>query len=111
MSVASDIRSALAATGLTIAKGTYTGTNASYITFNYSTNPDKFAADSPQYELYLIQVHLITPATVNTTSLESQIKALLVAAGYTYPTTIDASEDPAESHIVFETEIEVYVGA
>jgi len=110
MSVASDLRTALSATSLKIAQDTYTGTDASYITFNYSTIPYKYAADSPQYERYMIQVHLITPATVNTTAYEAQIKALLVAGGYTYPETIPASDDPAEHHIVFETEIEVYVG-
>ena len=110
MSVASGIKATLAATGLTIAKNNYMGANTSYITFNYSTKPDKFAADDPQYEAYLIHIHLITPVTVNTTAYEAQIKALLVAAGYAYPTTVDASDDPAENHIVFETEIEVYVG-
>ena len=110
MSAASDLRTTLAPTGLPVAQNDYTGTEAAYITFNFSTVPDLYGDNVPGYERYLIQVHLIAPATQNTTALESQIKTLLAAADYTYPDTTEASDDESERHVVFETETAVYVG-
>ena len=109
MSVASDLRTLLLTLGYPVAQGTYTGTATAYITFNYTTNPECFAGDVPDAEVYLIQVHLIAPATLNTTTLQKTIKDLLANAGYPYPSTTDASDDPTEQHIVFETETDVAV--
>ena len=109
MSVASDLRTLLLTLGYPVAQGTYTGAETTYITFNYTTNPANFADDNPLDEVYLIQVHLIAPATLNTTTLQKTIKSLLMNAGYIYPSTTDASDDPAEQHTVFETETAVGV--
>lgn len=109
MSVASDLRTLLLTLGYPVAQGTYTGTATTYITFNYTTNPECFAGDEPDAEVYLIMVHLIAPATLNTTLLQKTIKDLLMNAGYPYPTMIDASDDPTEQHLVFETETDVAV--
>jgi len=111
MSVASDLRAALASTGYPIEQGLYTGSAATYITFNFSTLPDLFGDNEPGYERYLIQVHLIAPAKTDTTTMQESVKALLVAGGFDYPATTNASDDPAEQHIVFETETAVYIGA
>ena len=111
MSVASDLRTALASTGYPIEQGLYTGNAATYITFNFSTLPDLYGDNVPGYERYLIQVHLIAPATTDTTTIQATIKALLVAGGFDYPETVNASDDPAEQHIVFETGTAVYIGA
>lgn len=110
MSVASDLISALSTTNLPVVQSQYTGTAATYITFNYITNPDHFADDSPLYEKYTIQVHLFALSTTDTTTLQGTIKTALETNGYSYPSTIDASVDKSEQHIVFETEIEVYIG-
>lgn len=107
MSVASDLRTLLLTLGYPVQQGAYTGTATTYITFNYTTNPDNFAGDVPGAEVYQIMVHLIAPATSNTTVLQKTIKDLLMNAGYPYPSTTDASDDPAEQHIVFETETDV----
>jgi len=107
MSVASDLRTLLLTTGYPVAQGTYTGTAMVYITFNYTTNPEVFAGDVPDAEVYLLQIHLIAPATTNTTTLQKTIKDLLMNAGYIYPSTVDASDAPTEQHIVFETETDV----
>ena len=109
MSVASDLRTLLLTLGYPVAQGDYTGTETTYITFNYTTSPTNFADDNPLDEVYLIMVHLIAPATLNTTTLQKTIKDLLMNAGYIYPSTTDASDDPAEQHIVFETELAVGV--
>lgn len=107
MSVASDLRTLLLTLGYPVAQGTYTGTATTYITFNYTTYPSLFASDEPNAEVYQIMVHLIAPATLNTTSLQKTIKDLLAANGYPYPSTVDASDDPKKQHIVFETETDV----
>ena len=109
MSVASDLITALTDTGLSITQNIYTGTNETYIIFNYTTIPDLFASNEPLEERYLIQVHLIALATTNTTAYQKQIKTLLFAAEYDYPSTVQASDDEAEQHIVFETETVVAV--
>ena len=107
MSVASDLRTLLLTLGYPVAQGAYTGTATVYITFNYTTNPECFAGDEPDAEVYLLQIHLVAPATTNTTTLQKTIKDLLMANGYPYPSTVDASDDPTEQHIVFETETDV----
>ena len=110
MSVAEELRDALAFTGLPMAQTTYTDNAASYLVFNYTTMPDHFADDAPQYERYLIQVHLVTPLALNTTALERQIKRALAAHDFAYPSTVDASDESrqgnagATRHLVFETE-------
>jgi len=111
MSVASEIRTALASTGYPIEQGLYTGGATTYITFNLSTLPDLYGDNEPGFERYLIQIHLIAPATTDTTATQATIKSLLVAGGFDYPSTINASDDPAEQHIVFETGTAVYIGA
>ena len=110
MSVASGIIATLAPTTLPCVQNNYTGTATVYLTFNFTTRPDDFAGDEPGEEIYDIMVHRVAPATYNATALDKQIKSLLFAAGYDYPTTADASDDPAESHIVFETGIAVVAG-
>jgi hypothetical protein len=110
VSVASSLITALAPAGLPVQQTQYTGTASTYLTFNYITEPQHFADDSPNYEQYSIQVHLIAPKTTNTTTLQATIKSALASNGYDYPRTINASDDEEEQHIVFETGIEEYVG-
>lgn len=109
MSVASDLKALLLTLGYPVEQNQYTGTATTYITFNYTTSPENFADDDPLDEVYLIQVHLIAPSTLNTTVLQKSIKTLLMNAGYIYPSTTDASDDPEEQHLVFETETAVGV--
>lgn len=107
MSVASNLMTALATTALPIAQTQYTGSAATFITFSYQTRYTHFGDDAPLIEHYRIYVDLIAPATVNTTTIQTTIKGLLIAGGYDPPTTVDASDDPLEQHIVFETGIDV----
>lgn len=110
MSVAEDLRQALAFAGLPIAYGTYMGAAETYLVFNYTTMPTHFADDAPLHERYLIQVHLFAPLENNTTALERQIKRALADNEFDYPSTVDASDESrqgnagATRHLVFETE-------
>lgn len=105
MSVESTLVTTLAATSLPVALDVYTGTASTYLTFNYDTVPIWHRDDGPEYERYLIQVHLFAPAKTNLTVLKKQIKDLLFAAGYTYPGTINMSDETYGRHIIFSTEI------
>lgn len=104
MSVESVLMTALAATSLPIAQDVYTGTATTYITFNYWTVPIWIDDDTPTYEQVKYQVHLFAPKTTDLTAYKAQIKTLLFAAGYTYPGTINMSDEVYGPHIVFDTE-------
>lgn len=109
MSVASDVIAAVAFTGYPVQQVGYDGENATYFALNMSAYPANFADDAPQHDRWLVQLHLFAPFTLNTTVLCRQIRAALFAAGYSYPSLVDASEttrasDGTEQHVVFEFE-------
>lgn len=86
-----------------VAHSVYTGKEKTYIVFNYNTVPFHFSDDEPEFDKYLIQVHLFTPIAGNINSTIKSIKTVLRAAGFTYPESFDLSDDNGK-HIVFETE-------
>lgn len=109
--IAEEIKSLLDPIGLPVAQTSYTGKADTYIVFNFQIIPSLFADDRPQYNRYLIQVHLYAPITQSTTALEREIVERLFAAGYTWPSRMDASDEERSStgaarHIVLETETE-----
>lgn len=109
--IAEEIKSLLVPIGLPVAQTSYKGTADTYIIFNFTTIPSAFADDAPQYERYLIQIHLFAPLAQSTTALEREIKERVFAAGYTWPSRMDASDDARSAtgearHIVLETETE-----
>lgn len=109
MSVASEIRSAVAFTGFPCQQVSYDGDADTYFTFNMISTPDDFANDEANHEIWDIQLHLFAPFTLDTTVLRRRIKSAIAAAGFTAPSMTDASEstrsqDGTEQHIVFEFE-------
>lgn len=74
-----------------------------YFVLNIATMPYDFADDAPDYEKYLIQIHLYAPLSVDITEIVRAVKHTLFGAGFIYPTTEDASDESGR-HIVFETE-------
>jgi len=109
MSIESQIITAMTGLSLPCAYGIYEGNATIYTTFNANSIPDDFADDAPQHDRWLIQLHLFAPFTTDTTTLRKQIKAEILAAGFTYPSQVDAGgkdpdEDGTERHIVFEFE-------
>jgi hypothetical protein len=110
MSVADDITSAVSFTELPCYNGVYEGQESTFLTINMDAIPDNFADDAPQYDRWLVQLHLFAPYTLDTTTLRRQIRDALHNAGFTYPSLVDASADKAlidgtEQHIVFEFEV------
>jgi hypothetical protein len=109
VSVASGIIAAVASTGYPVQQVSYDGTATTYFVLNMNAIPADFADDAPQHDRWLVQLHLFAPFSLNTTTICRQVRDALFAAGYSYPSQIDASEntrasDGTEQHIVFEFE-------
>ena len=77
------------------------GVQPTYYVFNYSSYGVGYADDEPTGEVYLIQVHLFAPLASNLTRLVRKTKAALHNAGFTWPETVNASDNNGR-HIVFE---------
>lgn len=80
------------------------GKKSTYITFNYNSFPADFGDDAPAHERFIIQVHLYCPAGANSLDKRRAIKAALVAAGATWPSYENASDNDGQHHI-FECEL------
>lgn len=104
MTVDEKIRTALIGFGDPVENSVYQGTAKQYYTFNYSTLGIDFGDDAPQHERYLVQVHFFAPLKVNVTSRVRQTKKALADAGFTWPETVNNTDDDGR-HIVFECEI------
>ena len=76
----------------------------SYFAFNYTVIPTDYADDAPCHERYLVQVHFFCPLNVNITRLKKAVRKSLYAAGLTWASLEDASDENSR-HIVFECEI------
>lgn len=103
------LKSTLDSTSLPVYKSVYPGDKeenpdpTEYLVFNYGTEPVLYGDDEPEYDIYLVQVHLFAKLNINISARIKQIKSLLVEAGFEYPSTVDAS-DTEWRHIVFETQ-------
>ena len=103
MSVAEDIRAAVAFTGYPCAQNVYKGEAQEYFVFNLTVLPVDFADDEPQHERYLVMLHLYCPPKQDTTELRKNIKLAVQSAGFCYPSEENASDEQRQ-HIVFEFE-------
>ncbi|RDU22760.1 hypothetical protein [Anaerosacchariphilus polymeriproducens] len=83
----------------------YSGTEQTYITFNYADDRAvEFADDTPQIDKSNIQIHLFTPNDYM--ELKKQIRLKLFQGGFSYPSITDLYEDDTKlNHIIFECEI------
>ena len=84
-------------------------TDEVYITFNYSTNPDNFGDNEPDHEVYSVQVHLFCPASTDSLLIRRDIKNALRDAGFTFPSSVDATDADGQHHIfecLIATEVE-----
>lgn len=103
MSINEIITAALVPLGDVVEYEVYTGQDIQYYTFNSSAYGDDFGDDEPGHERYLVQVHFFCPLTYKVTPRIAQTKQVLFAAGFTWPSVVDASDVDAR-HIVFECE-------
>lgn len=86
----------------------YTGTNETYITFNYEDDRGEvFADDEPLIDVAYMQIHLFCPRAFNFNQLKKQIRSALFKVGFSYPEVQPLYEDDKEiNHIVFFCSIE-----
>lgn len=103
MSVDAQIKHALSEFGDPVENAVYIGEAERYYVFDYSTIGTDFADDEPGHERYLVHVHLFAPLEENVTRRVKQTKKALLNAGFTWPETVNASDDEGR-HIVFECE-------
>ena len=101
MSVASEIRAAVAFTGYPCGQNIYTGREPEYFVFNLQTIPADYADAEPQHERVIVQLHWFGKHTTNMTTAQKRIKRAIADAGFTYPALEDASDETAQ-HLVFE---------
>ena len=113
MTVNERIIAALGGFGDPAAYGAYITAGAQkadqYYVFNYSTLGTDYADDTPGHERYLIQVHFFCPRVFDSVLRVAQTKQKLFAAGFTWPSVINASDEDGQ-HIVFECEIAAAAG-
>lgn len=102
MNLDARIRAALTGICDVVVPQVYTGDAQEYIVFNYSEYPLEFADDAPQTVGYSVQVHLFLPLKVNPNTKKESIKSALFAAGFTYPSIQDVTDEEGQ-HYVFET--------
>ncbi len=81
----------------------HTGDDDTYITFNYNSSPADFGDDAPGHEIFSVQVHFFCPGGVNSLSMRRKIKKTLDAAGFSWPSCVNASDKDGQ-HYVFECE-------
>lgn len=80
-----------------------------YCTFNYTEIPDSFGDNAPEAIRYLVSVHFCAMAdgttgqAHNTLATRKALRQALFAAGFTYPSVENASDD-TDQHFVFECE-------
>lgn len=84
----------------------YEGKESNYFVFNFDDERGThYGDDTPEYEVYSMQLHFFCTKEFNYTKLKEQVKQLLFKNGWTYPTTYQLYEDDY-NHIVFTTEKE-----
>lgn len=79
----------------------YDGDAAEYCTFHYSEHASLFAEGSPDIIMYSVMLHWFLPKGINPMKKKTELRRALIKAGFTYPSTINASDKDAQ-HYVFE---------
>lgn len=107
MTIPQKIINALSFTGFPVSQTRHDGTEDTYFVFRLDSFPDNFGNDDPLHDVTEVQLSLFAPFATNTHKLRKQVKRALANAGFTYPTSTDASgavkkSDGTEQHIVFE---------
>lgn len=74
-----------------------------YYTFLCESFGDDYGDDEPGCERWLVSVHLFAPVGESCLQQVRKTKHALFRAGFTWPRTIDAT-DQSEQHYVFECE-------
>ena len=79
----------------------YKGTSLEYIVYNYHEYGDCYAESAPGEYRCMVQVHWYLPHGVNPNTKKKQIRNALIAAGFAYRSTVNASDKDSQ-HYTFE---------
>ena len=90
--------------GLPVVPNIYKGNALTYIVFQYDSIPESFAEGTAVGVRELVGVHLYLPTGDSPVSLKRRIITALLAAGATYPTVTNASDDECQ-HYAFDCEM------
>lgn len=101
MSINEMIRSAVLPIVPICEPDSYGGDAPEYCTFHYSEFPVVVADGKPDEILYTVMLHWFLPKGINPMKKKTELRRALLKAGFTYPSTINASEKDAQ-HYVFE---------
>ena len=102
-SIEKRLTDALAPLGWEIANTIYRGSADRYIVIRHSDHPASHGDDRPGALRVLVYVDVYCPLDFDPVSTVNAVRRALFAAGCTYPTTEDASDDDTR-HIVIECE-------
>lgn len=102
-SIEKRLTDALTPLGWEIAVTVYRGSADRYIVIRHSDHPASHGDDRPGALRVLVYADIYCPLDFNPVATVNAVKRALFAAGCTYPTTEDASDDDCR-HIVLECE-------
>jgi hypothetical protein len=102
-SIEKRLTDALTPLGWDIANAVYKGSFDRYLIIRHSDHPASHGDDRPGALRILVYVDIYCPLDFNPVQTVNAVKRALFAAGCTYPTTEDASDDDCR-HIVLECE-------
>lgn len=102
------ITDALKPFGLPVADRLYEGTRDEFFYFILADDAEEDAGDDmPEAYVSYMQIHYCCPWTKNYSAMRKEVRAALLAAGFTAPSVTDASVDGDRiRHLVFECSIE-----
>lgn len=103
MSVERTVRGALLPIVPVVEPHSYDGKALEYIVFSYTEIPALDADGRPGALRYLLSISWYLPWGVNPREKKRQIAEELWAAGCTYPSVVDASDEDGQ-HYIFECE-------
>lgn len=102
-SIEKRLTDALGPLGWDIANAVYKGDADRYLVLRHSDHPASHGDDRPGALRILVYVDIYCPLDFNPVAAVNAVRRALFAAGCTYPTTEDASDDDTR-HIVLECE-------
>lgn len=103
MNLDARIRMAMAGICDVVEPQVYTGDAQEYIVFNCSEYPLEFADDAPQMVGHSIQIHLFMPLKVNPNEKKESIKNAVFAAGFSYPSIQDVTDEEGQHYVFMST--------
>ena len=92
MGVYERVKTVLDTHGYPVETDEYGGGAERYFVVMIDTSPTNFADNSPRHERCSIMVHFIAPRSDDISTMIGEIKSALFAAGFTWPSVVQAGD-------------------